>query len=72
MIGFPDWWDDYQSRKAATKAPRTGGKAHVATSANPDLITQEERRTGSEGDEDSNTDEREREGRRMKTSQTYP
>ena len=29
LIGYPDWWDDLQKRKAATKAPasRTGGKA---------------------------------------------
>ena len=29
IIGYPDWWDDLQKRKAATKAPtsQTSGKA---------------------------------------------
>ena len=37
LVGYPDWWDDLQKRKAATKAPayRTGGKANLATTDHP-------------------------------------
>ena len=37
LVGYPDWWDDLQKRKAATKAPasRTGGKAHLTTADQP-------------------------------------
>ena len=40
-MGYFDWWDDLQKRKAATKAPahRTGGKANVATADHPGAIT---------------------------------
>lgn len=33
IVGYPEWWDEFQKRRAATKAPsgRTGGKAHLAT-----------------------------------------
>ena len=40
-MGYPDWWDDLQKRKAATKAPahRTGGKANLASGDHPGEIT---------------------------------
>ena len=33
LVGYPEWWDDLQKRKAAAKAPasRTGGKANLIT-----------------------------------------
>uniref|UniRef100_A0A803L1R9 Gag protein n=1 Tax=Chenopodium quinoa TaxID=63459 RepID=A0A803L1R9_CHEQI len=30
LIGYPEWWEDLRQRKAATKVPKTGGKANVA------------------------------------------
>ena len=40
LVGYPNWWDDLLKRKAATKAPapRTGGKANLATTNHPDEI----------------------------------
>ena len=40
-MGYPDWWDDLQKRKAATKAPahRTGGKDNLASADHPGEIT---------------------------------
>ena len=37
-MGYPEWWDDLQKRRVATKAParRTGGKAHLTTTDQPD------------------------------------
>ena len=36
-MGYPEWWDDLQKRRAATKAPasRTGGKANLSTADPP-------------------------------------
>ena len=33
LIGFPEWWEEHQQRKIATKAPstRAGGKANMTT-----------------------------------------
>ncbi|XP_057523858.1 uncharacterized protein LOC130803672 [Amaranthus tricolor] len=33
LVGYPDWWEDLQKKKAATKAPvhRAGGKALLST-----------------------------------------
>ena len=38
IVGYPEWWDDLQKRRAATKVPasRTGGKAHLITADQPD------------------------------------
>ncbi|XP_057536699.1 uncharacterized protein LOC130814596 [Amaranthus tricolor] len=38
IVGYPEWWDDLQKRRAATKAPasRTGGKAHLTAADQPD------------------------------------
>ncbi|XP_057529817.1 uncharacterized protein LOC130808356 [Amaranthus tricolor] len=37
LVGYPEWWDDLQKRRAATKAPasRTGGKANLGTTDQP-------------------------------------
>ncbi|XP_057540796.1 uncharacterized protein LOC130818653 [Amaranthus tricolor] len=37
LVGYPEWWDDLQKRRAATKAPasRTGGKANLSTTDQP-------------------------------------
>ena len=37
LVGYPDWWDDLQKRKAATKAPasQTGGKAYLTIADQP-------------------------------------
>ena len=37
LVGYSDWWNDLQKRKAATKAPasRTGGKAYLTTADQP-------------------------------------
>ena len=37
LVGYPEWWDDLQKRRAATKAPanRTGGKANLSTADQP-------------------------------------
>ena len=36
-MGYPEWWDDLQKMRAATKAPasRTGGKANLSTADQP-------------------------------------
>ncbi|XP_057526492.1 uncharacterized protein LOC130805723 [Amaranthus tricolor] len=41
LVGYPDWWDDLQKRKAAIKAPahRTGGKANLANTDHPGETT---------------------------------
>ena len=48
LVRYPDWWDDLQRRKTATKAPayRTGGKAHLATADHPGEITPSHEHSG--------------------------
>ena len=49
IVGYPEWWDDLQKRRAATKAPasRTGGKAHLTAADQPDTSCS---KSGKEGD----------------------
>ena len=37
LVGYPDWWNDLQKRKAATKAPARpiGGQAYLTTANQP-------------------------------------
>ena len=48
LVGYPDWWDDLQKRKAATKTPTywTGGKANLATADHLGEITSSHEHSG--------------------------
>lgn len=41
IVGYSEWWDDFQRRRAATKVPasRTGDKAHLTTAEPPSSHT---------------------------------
>ena len=67
FIGYPEWWDDLQWKKAATKAlvNRAGGKA-LFTVANPTggrhtVEVGEEKLEDGEGDGTKNAKKEERE-----------
>ena len=52
-LGYPEWWDDLQKKKAATKATasRTGGKAHLITADLPSSCDMSGNVKGCKGEE---------------------
>ena len=71
LVGYPDWWDDLQKRKAATKAPArpTGDKAYLTLADQPSSCVDSGKVRGCSKGEEPNRQQKQREHTVMITPQ---